>query len=113
MSAADKMMTVLTLVSIFALSGLGSAAPVMFENRSGPAGLVDVYLDGQPVARSLFATNITFFPFEVAQGEHTVEVRQAGRAAVVATGKMTFSGVPQWITLKASNSLKLGAWKEE
>ena len=60
------------------LAGLAGAqansTQVYFSNDSGPASVVNVYVDGQKLFSNVFAADATSFPVALTPGAHTVVV---------------------------------------
>ncbi|WP_027483685.1 hypothetical protein [Deinococcus pimensis] len=57
-----------------------NSATVWLRTTSGPAQLVDMYVDGQLVARSMFPYTTTFQGMPMTLGDHGFTVVPAGRA---------------------------------
>lgn len=60
-------------------SAVNAPAQVYFVNESGPSGLVDVFVDGQPVFEDMFAFSPSMFARPVAAGAHQVVITPAGQ----------------------------------
>lgn len=64
----------LTLSLVGLASAQAQSAQLYFSNASGPAGVVNVYVDGQKLFSNVFAADATTFPVTLTPGEHTVVV---------------------------------------
>ncbi|WP_027481611.1 hypothetical protein [Deinococcus pimensis] len=83
-----RRLTISTLAIALAASVSASAqtlnstnsAHVWLQTKSGPAGLVDFYVNGQLVARNMFPYGITFEPMTMPLGNAVFLVVPAGMA---------------------------------
>lgn len=55
-----------------------TASQVYFSQNSGPAGMIDVYMNGRLMAANVFPGTISFFPMELAPGTYTFVVTRHG-----------------------------------
>jgi len=106
------------LLGVSVAGATPAKAKVMIVNAAGPAGLVDVYVNGQLVTARLFPGADSFFPRELAAGNFEVVVTRSGHGmtAAMIRKKMDFSAnTPQKLTLSANAngelSLEIGTLK--
>ncbi|WP_027483548.1 hypothetical protein [Deinococcus pimensis] len=78
-AAAAVVLTTSIIATAQTLNPLTSTT-VWLRTNSGPAQLVDMYVDGQLAARSMFPYSITFQGLPMAMGNHVFTVVPAGHA---------------------------------